>query len=95
MPWRRELPFDPSLSLVVVEPAAARVPSVRLECEAVVHDLRQRGGRALLVRVNPDSEALRPATDGSDLGDDLLCLQETALAALIRLDGLRRPQHGS
>lgn len=88
--------LDPSLSLVVVElGCGTRVPSVRLECEAVVHDLRRRGGRALLVRVNPDSEALRPATDGSDLGDDLLCLQETALAALIRLDGLRRPQHGS
>jgi NAD-dependent SIR2 family protein deacetylase len=45
----------PSNLLIVVEIGCGeRVPSVRRECEDVVRDTLRRGGRALLVRINPE-----------------------------------------
>jgi NAD-dependent SIR2 family protein deacetylase len=50
---------DVSSSLVVLEIGCGeRVPSVRDECEAVVRDTLRQGGRALLVRINPEAQCL-------------------------------------
>jgi len=53
-----EVSADAKNSLVVLElGCGTRVPSVRIECEAVCHDTIERGGRALHVRINPEGGA--------------------------------------
>ena len=46
-------------SLAVIEVGCGqRVPSVRRECEDVVRDTLARGGRATLIRINPEPRTL-------------------------------------
>ena len=56
---------DPSrASLVVLEIGCGElVPSVRKECEDVVRDTRARGGRAVLIRINPEAGEPAAAVD--------------------------------
>ena len=54
-------------SLCVIEIGCGqRVPSVRRECEDVVRDTIARGGRATLIRINPEPSTLAasPARQG-------------------------------
>lgn len=75
-----------SYRLVVLEIGCGeRVPSVRLETEAVVGDVLERGGRATLIRLNP--EGVLPEAPGA-LREHTLLLRATAAAALTRLDAL-------
>lgn len=76
-------------SLVVLElGCGTRVPSVRLECEAVCRDTTNRGGSALLVRVNPDTS---DEAEAADAELPLLRVRATALSTLRRLDALMHP----
>lgn len=81
---------DPDLSLVVIEVGCgSRVPSVRLECESVVRDLVARGGRGLLVRINPEGPEQNASGDAGEQSDaNVIVLRQSALAALTRLHGI-------
>lgn len=93
---------DRSLSLVVLEVGCGtRVPSVRVECEQVVADVCARGGRATLVRINPEPEpSPEPSAGGGGVGqgregdasvlpsDAFVYVRGTALEALTKIDAL-------
>ena len=58
-----------SRALAVIEIGCGeRVPSVRRECEDVVRDTIARGGRAVLIRINPEAHdaELPAATNGAE-----------------------------
>ena len=72
-----------------------RVPSVRLECEAVVRDTCGRGGRATLIRINPEARAPVKEDDEEDgvaLADHTIVVRDCALAALTAMD-VHWPRH--
>ena len=80
---------DATTSLVVLEiGCGTRVPSVRAECEAVVRDTLARGGRALLIRVNPDEADGAEDTDAS-IAAHVIVLKQRALTALRQLEAAR------
>jgi len=61
-----------------------RVPSVRAECEEVLRDTLQRGGQAVLIRVNPDFP------DNKDCPHNTISIRDSALSALTRIDAAMR-----
>lgn len=86
---------DRSLSVAVVEiGCGTRVPSVRVECEQVVADVNARGGRATLVRINPEAHPeecaeVTPQGEGASESLDqsaIVHLHATALDALTKID---------
>tara|TARA_B100000513_G_scaffold33112_1_gene12688 strand:- start:163 stop:534 length:372 start_codon:yes stop_codon:yes gene_type:complete len=86
---------DRSLSVAVVEiGCGTRVPSVRVECEQVVADVNARGGRATLVRINPEAHPeecaeVTPQGEGASESLDqsaIVHLHATALDALAKID---------
>ena len=88
---------DETLSLVVLEIGCGeRVPSVRLECEAVARDCLKRGGNATLIRINkegalpmiPEDE---PPSDSIELCDHTIFIRGAAAEVLQRIDALMPP----
>ena len=68
---------DNDLSLVILEIGCGmRVPSVRLETECVVNDIRLRGGKANLIRINPEQPSLDDNCDIYLQGNGLGLLSE-------------------
>ena len=91
---------DARRALAVIEiGCGGRVPSVRRECEDVVRDTISRGGRAVLIRINPEAHdgELPAATNGAEevdgeeasalplAAENVLLIRDTALRGLIRL----------
>ena len=89
-----EVSSDPSLSLVVLEVGCGeRVPSVRDECEDVVKDTLSRGGRALLIRINPEKS---PRDDAADpLASHMVVIHSAAADALAQIERARVKLSGS
>ena len=88
---------DPSMSLVVLEMGCGeRVPSVRMECEAVVRDCLARGGAATLIRINPDGQLPAREPDGQlpdsngRLREHTIVIREGAAVALASIDALMK-----
>jgi NAD-dependent SIR2 family protein deacetylase len=63
-----------------------KVPSIREECELVVADV---GSQATLVRINPDHPE-----GPSNIGDRLICVQDTGLNACRRISKVLERKHG-
>jgi len=67
--------------LVILELGCGlRVPSVRVECEAVLRDTVARGGHAKLVRINPDFP------ENESCPEHTISIGDSALNALMRID---------
>lgn len=96
---------DPaSFSLVCLEIGCGeRVPSVKRECEDVTRDTLRRGGRAVLIRINPEApqDPHAAAGDGSEDDDDegagpplaaehVLTVRDCALRGLERIEAAIR-----
>merc|ERR1712203_215029 len=57
-----------------------KVKSVRLECESVLRDTRERGGDALLIRVNAE------VSETEECQEHMISIGDTALNALQCMD---------
>jgi len=57
-----------------------RVPSVRMECEQVVHDIKDAGGDAVLIRINPEMQ------DDEQMPEGTIFIKDSALSGLERLE---------
>lgn len=103
------LAAKPSQRLVILElGCGTRVPSVREEAHAVLRDVVARGGRAVLIRINPDEPLggiLTATAAGSEdtgleqvedpLSPSVLVLRRPAASAMVRLDALMKQMDAS
>ncbi|XXQ37981.1 Deacetylase sirtuin-type domain-containing protein [Plasmodiophora brassicae] len=83
--WQRSCRDDPDLQMVIVEiGAGTAVPTVRLECDAVLSRTNYSSGhyqrRCHLIRINPN--------DNRDTGRDVTCIELPCLKALQQVQTL-------